>query len=335
MKIDYSWWGWVDVSHDMMPRIVQPEPNRAMYYALGYGGNGVSYSAQAGRRMAAAARLLAELFGDLPVEGPVLQKETRAVAAVAEAQALAPHLQRLAAVVTRLSADPARLRAGLATRPFGPGARKDAAELWAAFDAAASASVVSEAAWDAVMPLAKLLDIPNRAGGGAAAASLFAGLVGRAEAAGCADLVPRLRAAARAYQASAALQLYARRTRKRWLPWWLAPLRRRQVLSAIGRALLVVDDPVQRRKLEAHRASLQRRRLRMVVAMSTVVIICGVIGGVHQLDADYATTAPYRHHAAISLAAPRLDGMVAPAEGDTIQARPRRGGTTMPATPHR
>ena len=53
VEIDYSWWGWVDVSHDMMPRIVQPEPGRAMFYALGYGGNGVSYSAQAGRRMAA------------------------------------------------------------------------------------------------------------------------------------------------------------------------------------------------------------------------------------------------------------------------------------------
>jgi len=50
--IDYSWWGWVDVSHDMMPRIVQPDAGRSLFYALGYGGNGVSYSAQAGRRMA-------------------------------------------------------------------------------------------------------------------------------------------------------------------------------------------------------------------------------------------------------------------------------------------
>ena len=23
---DYSWWGWVDVSHDMMPRVTQPDP---------------------------------------------------------------------------------------------------------------------------------------------------------------------------------------------------------------------------------------------------------------------------------------------------------------------
>ena len=53
VTVDYSWWGWVDVSHDMMPRVVQPDPRRPLFYGLGYGGNGVSYSAQAGRRMAA------------------------------------------------------------------------------------------------------------------------------------------------------------------------------------------------------------------------------------------------------------------------------------------
>ena len=53
VEIDYSWWGWVDVSHDMMPRIAQPDPKQSIFYALGYGGNGVMYSAQAGRRLAA------------------------------------------------------------------------------------------------------------------------------------------------------------------------------------------------------------------------------------------------------------------------------------------
>lgn len=52
IRIDYSWWGWVDVSHDMMPRIAQPDPAQQVFYALGYGGNGVSFSAHAGRRMA-------------------------------------------------------------------------------------------------------------------------------------------------------------------------------------------------------------------------------------------------------------------------------------------
>lgn len=52
IQIDYSWWGWVDVSHDMMPRITQPDPQETVFYAMGYGGNGVSFSAHAGRRMA-------------------------------------------------------------------------------------------------------------------------------------------------------------------------------------------------------------------------------------------------------------------------------------------
>ncbi len=52
IEIDYSWWGWVDVSHDMMPRIVRPDPTQPVWYALGYGGNGVSFSTWAGKRLA-------------------------------------------------------------------------------------------------------------------------------------------------------------------------------------------------------------------------------------------------------------------------------------------
>jgi hypothetical protein len=36
----------------MMPRIVRPDPDRAVWYALGYGGNGVSFSTWAGKRLA-------------------------------------------------------------------------------------------------------------------------------------------------------------------------------------------------------------------------------------------------------------------------------------------
>ncbi|MDH5538724.1 MAG: FAD-binding oxidoreductase [Rhizobacter sp.] len=50
--IDHSWWGWVDVSHDMMPRITRPDPAQSIWYALGYGGNGVSFSTWAGKRLA-------------------------------------------------------------------------------------------------------------------------------------------------------------------------------------------------------------------------------------------------------------------------------------------
>lgn len=66
IPIEYSWWGWVDVSHDMMPRICQPDPAQTLYYALGYGGNGVMYSAQAGWRL---AQLIAGKGGalDLPI----------------------------------------------------------------------------------------------------------------------------------------------------------------------------------------------------------------------------------------------------------------------------
>lgn len=53
IRIDYFWSGWVDISHDMMPRIAQPNPRQSFYYALGYGGNGVSYSARAGQHLAA------------------------------------------------------------------------------------------------------------------------------------------------------------------------------------------------------------------------------------------------------------------------------------------
>lgn len=52
IEIDYSWWGWVDVSHDAMPRVFQPDRAEALYYAVGYGGNGVSFSQHAGRRLA-------------------------------------------------------------------------------------------------------------------------------------------------------------------------------------------------------------------------------------------------------------------------------------------
>ena len=52
IEIANSWWGWVDVSHDMMPRIVRPEPARPVWYAVGYGGNGVSFSTWAGKRLA-------------------------------------------------------------------------------------------------------------------------------------------------------------------------------------------------------------------------------------------------------------------------------------------
>jgi len=67
IPIEHSWWGWVDVSHDMMPRITQPDTRESVYYALGYGGNGVSFSAHAGRRLAQRIAGKTDRAFDLPI----------------------------------------------------------------------------------------------------------------------------------------------------------------------------------------------------------------------------------------------------------------------------
>jgi glycine/D-amino acid oxidase-like deaminating enzyme len=72
IDIDYSWWGWVDVSHDMMPRIVQPDPRESVFYAMGYGGNGVSFSAHAGRRMAQRIAGKTDKAFELPIYNSAL-----------------------------------------------------------------------------------------------------------------------------------------------------------------------------------------------------------------------------------------------------------------------
>lgn len=73
VELDYSWWGWVDVSHDMMPRITEVPDLPGACYAMGYGGNGVMYSAMAGRRM---AQLVAgEKLPDLPIFNTELPHE--------------------------------------------------------------------------------------------------------------------------------------------------------------------------------------------------------------------------------------------------------------------
>jgi glycine/D-amino acid oxidase-like deaminating enzyme len=72
IQIDYSWWGWVDVSHDMMPRVVQADPAQQVFYALGYGGNGVSFAAHAGLRLAERMAGLPNPVADLPIYNSAL-----------------------------------------------------------------------------------------------------------------------------------------------------------------------------------------------------------------------------------------------------------------------
>lgn len=50
LNYQYQWSGWVGVSFDDLPRIHSPEPN--LFYAAGYCGSGLSYSALAGKRLA-------------------------------------------------------------------------------------------------------------------------------------------------------------------------------------------------------------------------------------------------------------------------------------------
>ena len=71
--IDFSWWGWVDVSHDMMPRITQPDPAQSVFYALGYGGNGVSFSAHAGQRLALRIAGRSDPAFELPIYNSPLE----------------------------------------------------------------------------------------------------------------------------------------------------------------------------------------------------------------------------------------------------------------------
>ena len=73
IRVDYSWWGWVDVSHDMMPRVTQPDPRQSLFYAVGYGGNGVSFSAHAGRRLAQRIAGERDPSWSLPIYDSALQ----------------------------------------------------------------------------------------------------------------------------------------------------------------------------------------------------------------------------------------------------------------------
>jgi glycine/D-amino acid oxidase-like deaminating enzyme len=73
IQIDHSWWGWVDVSHDMMPRITRPDPSQSVWYAVGYGGNGVSFSTWAGKRL--AERVVGKDAGNAVFQLPIYNSE--------------------------------------------------------------------------------------------------------------------------------------------------------------------------------------------------------------------------------------------------------------------
>jgi len=49
---DYSWSGWISISLDDLPHICQADEKGNVFYSAGYCGNGVSFSVQAGKRLA-------------------------------------------------------------------------------------------------------------------------------------------------------------------------------------------------------------------------------------------------------------------------------------------
>jgi glycine/D-amino acid oxidase-like deaminating enzyme len=90
IAIEHSWWGWVDVSHDMMPRITRPDATQSIWYALGYGGNGVSFSTWAGKRL--AERVAGKDSGQAAFELPIYSSPLPFpnVLNLVESQAFAP-----------------------------------------------------------------------------------------------------------------------------------------------------------------------------------------------------------------------------------------------------
>lgn len=69
IAFDYHWSGWISVSFDDLPRVVQDETN--LFYAAGYCGSGVSFSTQAGRRL--AERVMGQPLPELPIYQTPLQ----------------------------------------------------------------------------------------------------------------------------------------------------------------------------------------------------------------------------------------------------------------------
>jgi len=64
LEIDYSWAGWINISLDDMPHIAQIGDNNNVFYSAGYCGNGVSFAAQAGKRL--AQKVAGNSIPDLP-----------------------------------------------------------------------------------------------------------------------------------------------------------------------------------------------------------------------------------------------------------------------------
>jgi glycine/D-amino acid oxidase-like deaminating enzyme len=71
IQYDYAWSGWISVSLDDMPHIHENE-QRSVFYAMGYCGSGVSFSVQAGKRL--AQKVAGQAVPQLPIYTQSLKK---------------------------------------------------------------------------------------------------------------------------------------------------------------------------------------------------------------------------------------------------------------------
>ncbi len=244
---------------------------------------------------ASLAQVLADQFADLPGETRQFAEDVRSFAGKVEEQVLEAALVPLRAVADRLAAAPAALDRALARGPFGPAANGAAGELWAAFDAAATACVASEAPWTVVRNLAQQIGGEHRVEGAAVALALHRGMLARAEQAGFGGLSARLRMGLRGLERAALLhryQLLAGTLHRRRAPVD-SPLLSWKALEALKRVLPLVDDPGLRTKLDLDAGVLRRSFRRALAVILIPTLVLGLIG-LGNLDDYNAEHARYR-----------------------------------------
>ena len=226
-----------------------------------------------------------------------MQQQVRLIAGQLDDQTLEGHLAPLRAMAERLGAEPDALQAELAKRPFGPGARGAARELWTLFDAACQASSASEAPWTILRSLAQRIGGPQRRVGAAAAVVLQRGLIERAGGAGRTALMHVLAAEQRGLVESALTHDYETKLQAMKGFWSNGWIQRRAALSALRRLLPAVSDPVRRAELATQESTLAKAG-RVGWRMALVLISSGTaLVRACAMDGDYAQNAPYRQPA--------------------------------------
>ncbi len=72
IHIGYAWSGWICMALDDIPHIHHADENEHVVYAMGYCGNGVSFSVQAGKRL--ADKIMGKTLPNLPIFNKPLPK---------------------------------------------------------------------------------------------------------------------------------------------------------------------------------------------------------------------------------------------------------------------